>query len=174
MCNWMSGIIVAKNKKVLWHPDIDSHTELLEHFKLKDETNSPNFVRVEFSPEDGDFLNHDFAKWKFKTDQDFKPDWYDKEKAKDLMLSAAKKMISDRFVSGKIKEIKEGRWFLKDADLEKASGSAILRIVNNSQVGELRENSQVGELRGNSQVGVLWGNSQVGELRGNSQVGELR
>ena len=111
MCNWMSGIIVDKNKKVLWHPDIDSHTELLEHFKLKDETHAPNFVRVEFSPEGGDWFNHDFKKWKFKTDQDFKPDWYDADKAKDLMLSAAKKMIGDRFVSGKLNEIKEGRWF---------------------------------------------------------------
>lgn len=161
MCNWISAIIVEKGKKALWHPDIDSHTGLLEHFKISDKTDKPKFVRVEFSPKDSDFFNHDFKKWTFKTDQDFRPDWYDEDAAKALMLTTAKTITKERFLSGKIKELKEGRWFLKDAELEKASGTAFLAQVRNSKVGVLW---------GNSQVGVLWGNSKVGELWGNSKV----
>src|SRR3990167_2150259 len=180
MCNFFSGIIVEKGKKVLWHPDIDSHTGLLEHFKLKDETNNPSFVRVEFSPADNDLFNHylfnhDFSTWKFKTDQDFKPDWYDAEKAEELMLSAVKKMISERFVFGKLDEIKEGRWFLgKGADVHKLTGTAFVQAMRaSSQVGYMSDSSQVGSMYNSSQVGSMYNSSKVGSMRDSSQVGSM-
>ena len=146
MCNWFSGIIVDKNKKVLWHPDIDSHTELLEHFKIKDETKSPNFVRVEFTPPNNDVFNHDFKNWKFKTDQDFRQDWYDEEKSKELMLSAVKKLIDERFVIDRnLDEIKVGRWW----------------VGGKSKVNKVCDSAQIQSVYGSARIEYVYGSARI-------------
>ena len=126
MCKFFSGVVIDKGKKLLWHPDIDSHTELLEKFGLNDEKTDPNFVRIEFTPPNGNVFNHDFSKWNFKTDQDFKPDWYDEDEAKDIALNEVKKLIDERFVINRtIDEIKDGRWWVKDGVVKLFSGGTL-------------------------------------------------
>lgn len=126
MCQFFSAIIVDKNRKALWDFEIDSHTELLEKFKLRDDNISPNFVRVEFTPLDNDVFNHDFSKWRFKTDQDYRPDWYDEGEAKKTTELALKEPIGERFIIGRtVDEIKSGRWWAKDAVIKDFSGGTL-------------------------------------------------
>jgi len=80
MCNFFSAIVTKD--KVLWDSMIDSHTELLEKLGIKDDSKDPNFVRVELSPPDYiEKTFKDLSLWKFKTDQDLIPDWYDEKDA---------------------------------------------------------------------------------------------
>lgn len=70
MCQFFSAII-TKNK-THYNLDHDDHGRLLRELKIKDNHCSPNFVRVELLPEDGDIFNHSIKNWKLKVDQDFR------------------------------------------------------------------------------------------------------
>ena len=135
MCNFFSAIIVDKNRKALWDPDIDSHTELLTKFNLKDETTSPNFVRVELLPPYGDVFNHDLKTWKFKTDQDFRPDWYNEEEAFQTTREAVSKLIDERFIINRmIAEIKDGRWWLESGGTIEAVSGGTIEVVSGGTI----------------------------------------
>ena len=79
MCKFKSGIIL-KNKVVLAPDGNESHTDLLESLKIEDSTvnMAKMFVRVELIPK-GDNKMSDVKDWRYIVDQDFTPDWYDKD-----------------------------------------------------------------------------------------------
>ena len=178
MCKFASGIIGYKHKKVYFDIDIDSHSELMEKLKIKDETEWPSFVKFEITPKDGDVFNHEKSNWEYKVDsdhsQDRLPDWYDEKKAKEQAWEKVQEVFKARFlVNKKIQEIKEGRWYLKNSNVEKMLGTSKANLWGTSQVGEMRETSQVGVMRGTSQVGEMRGTSRVGEMWETSQVGVM-
>jgi hypothetical protein len=106
MCNAFSCII-TKKKKAVWKFGTDSHDELLRIAKIDDDTKDPKlikFSRVEISPGldkygNRDYLNPD-AKYKFKIDMDFTPDWWteDHEKAAWLAFQKWKKQLDSILV----------------------------------------------------------------------------
>ncbi len=79
MCQFKSGIIF-KNKVVLAPDGNESHTDLLESLEIEDSTvnMAKMFVRVELIPKDGNKMT-DVKNWRYNVDQDFTPDWYDKD-----------------------------------------------------------------------------------------------
>lgn len=79
MCRFKSGIIL-KNKVVLTPDKNESHTDLLESLGIEDSTvnMAKMFVRVELIPKNDDKMT-DVRDWKYKVDQDFVPDWYEKD-----------------------------------------------------------------------------------------------
>lgn len=79
MCKFKSGIIL-KNKVVLAPDGNESHTDLLESLGIEDSTvnMAKMFVRVELIPKDDNKMN-DVKDWGYIVDQDFTPDWYDKD-----------------------------------------------------------------------------------------------
>ena len=161
MCNIKSAIVL-KNK--IYCPlDFDSHTEMLEKLGIKDTRMNPDFVRVEMIPADGDLFNHDLANWKLKVDQDFRPDWFCEGEVAESMKRYLGEFFDKRFIIDKtVDEVNEGRWFLKNGMIQKASGNAILE--------QMRWNSQVREMWGNSQVGVMWGNSTAKRFSWNEKA----
>ena len=188
MCRMMSGIITLN--KTIYDLDNDSHEALIQKEGLKDEGEHPDFVRVEIVPKDGDVFNHDLKNWELCVDQDFKPDWFNKEFALVEMQKAVQELWAERFLiddkSGKV--IKEGRWFLKNshavlwgsshavlwgsshAELQ-GSSHAVLRESSNAVLLEsshaaLRGSSHA-VLRGSSRAVLL--ESSHAELRESSQ-----
>ena len=101
MCNAFS-CIVTKRRKAVWKFGTDSHDELLRIAKINDDTKDPKlikFCRVEISPGlnkygNRDYLNPD-AKYKFKIDMDFTPEWWtdDHEKAAWMAFQKWKKQL---------------------------------------------------------------------------------
>lgn len=79
MCRFKSGIIL-KNKVVLAPDENESHTDLLESLGIEDSTvnMAKMFVRVELIPKDDNKMN-DVKEWRYIVDQNFTPDWYDKD-----------------------------------------------------------------------------------------------
>ena len=56
MCNFKSALVL-KNK-IFMPLDYDVHEQMIKELGLDDKTSSPNFVRVEITPIDGDIFNH--------------------------------------------------------------------------------------------------------------------
>ena len=155
MCQFKSAIVL-KNK-VFMPLDYDSHEQMLKELGLNDKTSSPEFVRVEITPIDGNIFNHDLNNWRLKVDQDFRPDWFSEGFAEKEIKKVLPKLFAERFLIDKeLKEIKEGRWFLKNGKVDVLLGNSLIeQMWESSQVGVMWESSQVKEMRGSSQVGVM-------------------
>lgn len=193
MCHFLSGLALP-NGDVLALPEYtDSHSDLIEHFGLRDDGREPElqrFVRVEFSP--SPLANAaDVSKYALRLDEDRTPPWWEaiRESVQEKMAAMIRRMI----VADERPLLLGGCWILgghsvvhtaKGARIVVAGGSSqVGELFGSSQVGELRDSSQVGALRDSSrvgalfdssQVGVLYDSSQIGVLFGSSQVGKLR
>jgi len=78
MCKAFSAIVLESGE-VLWEMGMDSHSEILEKHKIKDDTADPKhlmFARVEIAPKNNNYLKPD--KWVFRLDQRIKPRWWNK------------------------------------------------------------------------------------------------
>jgi hypothetical protein len=82
MCKAFS-CVVTKKGKVLWQAGMDSHDELIDKYKLKDDTTDGDvigFCKIEVTPDDG-YL-HPEGKWTLKVDENTTPRWWNKTKEK--------------------------------------------------------------------------------------------
>jgi hypothetical protein len=76
MCNFFS-CIVDKNKKVYWKEGINNHHELLEIFKISDNTSNRDkisFAKIEILPNKKYFEDTDT--WEFTVDERVRPVWF--------------------------------------------------------------------------------------------------
>ena len=174
--NFLSGIILYKNHKLIYDPFNDSHESLIAKAGLNDQTDRPNFVRLELLPKDNDICNTNLDNWFLKVDQDLRPDWFDPETAESMMKGALQKIWAEVFlIGGEYEEIKDCKIrHVKDAKIINLINSQVGEMRGSSHVGVMWGSSQVGVMRESSQVGVMWGSSQVGEMRGSSHVGVMR
>ena len=90
MCQIKSAIVLKDKVFCPW--DYDGHEEMIRELKLNDKTISPDFVRVEIVPIDGNIFNHDLKNWQLKVDQDFRPEWF-----------------NEKFAEKELKEILQGK-----------------------------------------------------------------
>ena len=85
-------MIVTKTE-ILWLSTSDEHDKIIKHFNLNDNTSNPNFAKVELIPK-----NHDYGNLKeyiFKIDQDFLPDWFDKNEVEIACRTELKKIMKN-------------------------------------------------------------------------------
>ena len=66
--------------RIIHSDKTDDHNTLIKENGLDDTTEHPDFVRAEYNPVGANFMT-DIADWKFKTDQDYRPDWYSEQEA---------------------------------------------------------------------------------------------
>ena len=164
MCQIKSAIVL---KDRIYMPfKHDHHSQMLEELGVKDDSQFPNFVRVEITPKDGDIWNHDINNWKLRVDQDFRPDWFDVDEVEPRAKEKLKEWFEQCFVidDKNWKEYKDTKIYVKNGKV-KAFNSSVVARGNSSVVA--RENSSV-EAWGNSSVEawenssvVAWGNSQI-------------
>ena len=91
MCNFKSAIVLKEPRNkggfTLLHNSLtDSHSELIEYHKLRDD-GVLRFARVEFVP-GNDWSN--ISGYKLKIDEKRTPDWFDE----DMKLAVTEKMAS--------------------------------------------------------------------------------
>ena len=93
MCRLKSGIIL---KDYVFIPDYDSHTDMLEELKIKDNiTNASTlFVRAELQPPYNNIFS-DISTWEFNVDQDILPGWFVYNYDKQRMIEAVKRWSKD-------------------------------------------------------------------------------
>ena len=175
MCNFWS-CIVTKNGEVLFDEMSDRHEDIIDKYKLVDDTADPallKFARVEINPPNGDVFAH-INDWVFKIDQSIIPTWWTKENEKSC-YKKLKYFTKKAILIGKeIKEISSGRFWVKDCKIVETKGTALIcEMRGTSQVGEMLETSKVGEMWETSKVGEMWGTSKVGVMRETSKVGVM-
>ena len=165
MCKLKSAIIL---KDRIFMPDYDSHSDMLEELKIKDDYlgASKKFVRAELSPIDGDVFT-DVDSWLFKVDQDITPDWFSIDEYKPKMVEAVKGWAKEHIHIGvNSLKIDNGKnHYIKDCTAVQVYNSTV-NAWGNSTVNAWG-NSTV-KARDNSTVNA-WGNSTV-KARGNSTV----
>jgi hypothetical protein len=144
MCNFLSAIITPKGD-ILWHPMVDSHSQLVRLFKLKDDKPG-RFVKVELTP--GEHLL-DVSKWTWTVDKFERPMWLDdvEKSAEKNLRSIAKGMLivnehRDLIVDGcwivagnsTVNEILAGRVISigDSATINHVGGSATIKDVGDS------------------------------------------
>ena len=96
MCKFKSAIVL-KNGDILHNGYTDSHEDLMENFKVKD--NNPflqNFVRIEFSSDKIENLM-DVNSYVLKIDEDSTLEWF--EEIKESVIERMKDIVSSLFVN---------------------------------------------------------------------------
>ena len=143
MCNFWS-CIVTKNGEVLFDEMSDRHEDIIEKYKLVDDTADPallKFARVEINPPNGDVFAH-INDWVFKIDQSIIPTWFTKENEKSC-YKKLKYFTKKAILIGKeIKEISSGRFWVKDCKIVETKGTALIcEMRGTSKVGVFSKNS---------------------------------
>jgi len=120
MCQFAS-VLVLRNR-VVWGME-DSHDKLIKSEGLRDDSRSPEFVRAEISPPNGD-PRAPIAEWKYRTDQDYLPDWYNESEAEIAVRDVLPKIVSARvFMSGE-HSVRDGFVYAYDSASVEAYDSA--------------------------------------------------
>ena len=95
MCNFASFVLTKD--RVFWLEDSDSHSEIIRHFKLHEQgARGVNVLNVEITPTDRVKQWPDLRAWKYKVDQDLRPEWHDPVKDEKRARSA----LGERFKKG--------------------------------------------------------------------------
>ena len=180
MCKFKSGLIL---KDRIYIGEGDSHTDMLEELKIKDNRKNAEslFVRAELYPANGDIFS-DIDNWEFNVDQDIRPDWFVENYEKERFVKAVKEWANVHILIGKKNEkISQGTYYLKNCvditcnnstvkvcgnSTVEAWGNSTVKACNNSTV-EACDNSTV-KAWDNSTV-EAWNNSTV-KACGNSTV----
>ena len=157
MCKFKSGIVLKSEGekggyKLLMNPWTESHEELVEIHKLKD--NRLNFARVEFFP-DSMATADKVETYKLTIDEARRPDWFDSEmedSVKGRMVAYIKSII----VSGNVSILIGGQFILASGA---KIGTAKACIVN--------------AMCGSSTVNAMCGSSTVNAMRDSSTVKEI-
>lgn len=129
MCRFFSGIMKYKMAGIWWDMDLDSHTDILEKFKINDEKRQPAFVKFEMTPKDDDVFNHVRENWVLAVDsdhsQDSIPEWWDRKRAEDIAWIHLHTVFEERFLIGVTDErtIEMGRWWVKDSKFNMSGGT---------------------------------------------------
>jgi hypothetical protein len=129
MCNFLSAVVL-RNGDVLTHPMLDSHSELIQRFKLPDtHAYHQHFAKVELTPV-GDWL--DVSAWKFRLDEETAPGWWADvaESVEAELRRRADKMI---LRDGEHRLIVDGCWIVGgDAKVRDVRSGRIVRVSGGS------------------------------------------
>jgi len=187
MCNFIS-LVATKSGKIYGDGTTDSHTDILNQNKDKDEelierdnrelSEEENILKITFAlvevvPEDNDVFDLKPKNWKVIVDQPRKPAWWDREIEKKCHRQAMAILKKQVIVGGEYEELDRDVRFVKNTKI-KILKSKIGKMCGSSQVGEMCGSSQVGKMLDSSQVGKMWDSSQVGEMLDSSQVKEAK
>jgi len=169
MCNFFSCILTSKYEVLEASEYTDSHDLLIEHFGLRDSVQNFHrqpWVRVEFIPPKT--FTTDLSQWKLVLDETNTPDWWDVEKARNVLESHVRPhiIVEDR------SSILGGWWIVDGCTVNNFHGG-VIKILHNSTVQKMRGNSTVQEMWGNSTVQKMRDNSTVQAMWGSSAVEEV-
>jgi len=170
MCNFLSAVITKD--QILFDYWDDSHENLIQKHHLDDRSINPQFVRVELLNKNDDIYDQNVDNWDLKIDQDYIPDWFDKDKSEIKMRKILKKVHHKVFlINININELTINIRYCKNSTVNVMRRNSTVNVMRgNSTVNEMWENSTVNEMLENSTVNVMRENSTVNEMRGNSTV----
>jgi hypothetical protein len=173
MCKFASGIMKYKMSGIWWDMDLDSHSDLMEKFGIKDEKTPAAFVKFEMTPKDHNPFNHSRENWRLEADQDQIPEWWDRKRAEEMFWPILQSIFAERFLVDvlDVRKIEIGRWYTKDSKINMWGGSiANMRggSIANMWSGSIADmwGGSIANMRGGS-IADMWGGS-IADMRGGS------
>jgi len=168
MCNFLSAIVM-KNGDVLWHPMIDSHSELAAYHKLRDDDQfRRNFAKVELLPGD-DWMEPE--KWTWEVDEPTRPDWLDdvEDSAKKRLITIAKGLILD---DGNHPLIVDGCWIIGGvAKVERIKYGRVMRVSDSAEIGYVSGSVTIGSVSDSVKIGKVSDSATIGSVSGSVKIG---
>jgi hypothetical protein len=163
MCNFFS-CCVDKKGKVYWEPGINNHHEIVEIFKLNDNTDNQlelKFARVEITPKDGDIFNKNIDNWGLRIDENIIPEWFSPMHEKQCLSTLEKCLADCVFSDITIAEIKDKKGlYLKNVVVQRMYGSSVVQeMYDSSVVQEMYDSSVVQRMYGSSVVQEMYDSS---------------
>ena len=180
MCRLKSAIIL-KNR--IFIPDYDNHNKMLKELGIKDDylNASKTFVRAELSPKNNDVFS-DIDTWELNVDQDITPDWFDKNKHKQLMIKAVKEWAKNHIHIG-VNNLKINTGmshYIKDcqnteicdlATIEHICGSTTIeRICDSATVKRIYDPATVKRIYDSATVERICGSTTIERICGSATV----
>jgi hypothetical protein len=161
MCQFLSAVVL-KNGDVLHHPILDSHSEIVEHFKLPDATaHHQHFAKVELTPPPNWDGWEDVSRWAFRLDEDTAPGWWEDVA---IQAEASVRAIVSRAILPQgeypflldglaligpgvtVRSIKNGRGYVCGGTVSEIRGGTV-NAIRGGTVNEIRGGT-VSEIRG--------------------------
>ena len=171
MCKLKSAIIL---KDRVFIPDYDSHTDMLSELGIKDTRANAErlFVRAELSPENNDIFSP-VDTWKFKVDQDIRPEWFVEEYEKQRMIEAVKAWAKEHIhigVTG-LKISSGSNHYIKDCKDVEIYGSATVKyIYGSATVENICDSATVEYIYGSATVEYIYDSATVKNIYGSATV----
>lgn len=157
MCKLKSAIVL---KDRIYMPyEHNHHSEMLNELGIKDNSEFPNFVRVEITPVDDDIFNHDLNNWKMHIDQDFIPDWFDYKKTERELKVQLKKFFDKCFIINKIIDDIYNKFIygIKDSTIERIYGDTKINTILSSSISYIQDNVVIERIEGDTCIKTLCG-----------------
>jgi hypothetical protein len=135
MCQFLSALVL-RNGDVLTHPILDSHADLVRHFKLPDtHAHHQHFAKVELTPVEW----MDVSTWQFRLDEESAPGWWDdvKDRVEATLRSRANAMI---LRDGDHSLLLDGCWIV--------GGTAKIRDVRSGRIVRLQDTGSITDVWG--------------------------
>jgi len=187
MCNFLS-VIVLRNGDVLHHPMLDSHSDLVQYFKLPDKQHARHFAKVEFTPKiDKDNVPQyaDYKAYTLRVDEDTEPAWFDevRDSVEKKLLSIVKAMIVDDdtmplvldgcriLVKGaKVQEMRGGRAMFCAGEIGVLSGGTVQSVESGGTVQSVESGGTVQRVLSGGTVQRVWSGGTVQSVESGGTV----
>jgi hypothetical protein len=169
MCNFLSAIITPKGD-VLWHPMVDSHSELVRLFDLKD-TKVGKFAKVELTPGDN-WL--DVSKWNWRIDENTRPAWLDdvESQAEKKLRAIAKSML---IVDETRDLIVDGCYILGGkAVVNEIKAGRILSVRDSATINYVRDSATIKDVGGSATIKDVGGSATIKDVGGSATINYVR
>ena len=161
MCEFLSALVL-RNGDVLWHEATDSHSDLVRHFRLPDNTECRHFAKIEFTPRSVDgnpnYLGVDH--YALRVDEDTEPIWFDE--VRELVEQKCRSIIRGMIVTDKRDFLLGGKWIL--------AGNACVRAVKSSHLVSVSDSAQIKYVSGSAQIKSVSGSAQIESVSGSAQI----
>lgn len=170
MCSFFSAILL-RNGDLLHHWNTDSHSELIMHFKLPDDSECRHFAKIEFTPPRKDD-RLDFADvdgYTLKIDETTAPQWA--EEMREQAEKRRRSIVRDMLITDRRELIIDGCWIAADiAEIVRLRGGRVLSVYDSARVGSVYGSASVGSVSDSASIGVVSGSASVGVVYGSASV----
>ncbi len=171
MCKLKSAIVL-KNK--IFMPEYDSHSRMLEELGIKDDylNASKKFVRVELSPNNGDVFS-DIDSWELTVDQDIKPEWFNEEEYKPLIVEHTKEWAKSHIhigIDGLKINVGENHYIKDCKNVEVCDSAMVKYVCGSATVNKVCDSATVKYVCGSATVNEVYGSATVNEVYGSATV----
>ena len=142
MCRFLS-VLILPSGEVLHHPMLDSHSDLVTYFDLRDDTpHRQHFAKAELTPSETTWLDPD--RWTWQLDEPTRPDWL----TVDIEQDAARRTrdLARRMViaTGTRTLVVDGCWIVGgSAIVNDVRAGRILRVQDSASIHDVGDSASI-------------------------------